>query len=542
MTILITGGDSRLARTFAAALVATAPVRLFAAAFSAPPPDGATQVAGDLCDPAAVTAALSGVSTILHLAPYLVGRETPPDPVTALDQATRGSYVLVNAARAAAVDCLILASTLDLFDRLPGHWRVDETWRPRPTPHLSQLCPWLAEISIRENARLGQMQTVCLRFGTIVDDRTAAAWDFDPAWVHLDDAIQAVHAALRYRGPRRPDWAVFHIMAAGPRAKLRLAHAASAKPAFGYAPTHDFAARWSAQKPPTPPVDLRPWRAVLAPPQPIPSRPIRKVAIFGAGGPMGSAVTQELLSSYTLRATDVRPLADIAAEAVPQAPGAPLPTPLAPPHANLMVDVRDPAAVLTAAAGMDALINCTVVRPHPVNAFLVNTIGAYNVMTAAVAHGIRRVVHTGPLVQHVPGPGDYLGDYDVHVDAPARPYDHLYIHSKYLGQEICRVFADYYDLEVPVLLFALLFNPDIPTYSSPFMISWPDTGRALRRALEVVALPQPYTMVNISADLPHGRYDHAKTYAVLGWTPRDALEDFWQDAPAGNTADAATAA
>jgi nucleoside-diphosphate-sugar epimerase len=530
MTILITGGDSRLAHAFAAALAPIAEIRLFDPTFTTPAPAGTTPIAGDLCDPATVTAALTGVDAIVHLAPYLVQRGHQPAPVAALDQSTRGSYVLVNAARAAGVDRIILASTLDLFERLPTHWRVDETWRPRPSPALAQLCPWLAELSVRENARLGRLQAVCLRFGTIVDDATATASAFDPSWVHLDDAVQALHAALRYNGPRRPDWAVFHIMAAGPRAKLRLVHSASGKEAFGYRPIHDFAAHWSRQNAAPSNNQRRPWREFLAPPQPIRSRPIRTVTIYGAGGPMGAATTQELLSSYTLRATDLRPIAEIAAEAKPQAPGAPLPVPVPPPHENLIVDVRDSSAVLAAAAGADALINCTVVRPHPVDAFLVNTVGAYNVMTAAVARRIRRVVQTGPLLQHVAGPGDYLGDYDLHVDAPARPYNHLYIHSKYLGQEICRVFADYYDLEVPVLLFALLANPDIPTQSSPFMISWPDTGRALRRALEAVTLPAPYVMVNISADLPHGRFDHAKAYAVLGWQPRDTMDDFWQDA------------
>ena len=72
------------------------------------------------------------------------------------------------------------------------------------------------------------------------------------------------------------------------------------------------------------------------------------------------------------------------------------------------------------------------------------------------------------------------------VDAPGRGFDHQYIHSKYLGQEICRVFAEHYDLEVPVLLFCALYNPDVVESGyDQFTISWADTGRALRRALEV---------------------------------------------------------
>lgn len=529
MSILITGGDSRLARALAAALTPTTPVRLFDSHASLPAPANVEIITGDLREPETVIAALAGVDAVIHLAPLAITEQTA-DPSTALDVTMRGSYVLVNAVRAAGVPKLILASTLALFNRLPAHYQVDEQWRPRPEPHLDQLCPWLGELSVRENGRLGQIQTVCLRFGRLVDDTDAAAQPYDPRWLHLDDAVHAVQRALVYQPERRPDWAIFHITAPGPHAKIKLQNQASAGEAFGFQPQHDFAQQAAGWTPPA--RDERPWRTILAPPQPMPSRPIRRVAIFGAGGPMGASVTQELLSSYQLRVTDLRGLAAIAAENKPQGPGAPLPAPVATPHEEQLVDVRDPQQVLAACEGMDAIINCTVVRPDPVNAFLVNALGAYNVMQAAVAHGIRRVVHTGPLVQHIHGPGDYMWDYDLHVDAPARPFDQLYIHTKYLGQEIVRVFADYYGLEAPVLLFTALYNPDpaiVPTGYALFTISWPDTGRALRRALEVTSLPAPYVMVNISADLPHGRFDHDKARGVLNWAPRDNLAHLWQE-------------
>jgi nucleoside-diphosphate-sugar epimerase len=536
MHLLITGGDSTLARRFATALAPDINIRLFDRAFSIPMDEAVDQggdknieqSTGDPCDPTSVASALSGIDAILHLAPYLPGRPDESDPITALDDATRGTFVLVNAARAAGIERIILASTLDLFDRLPAHWQVNEVWRPRPTPEIRDLCPWLAELSLRENGRGGELDAICLRFGEIVDDAQASTMPFDPRWVHIDDVVLAIHAALRHQPAHQPSWSVFHIMAPGPRAKIRLSHAVSANEAFGYQPTHDFHEQWETVQDSSEPLDNRPWREILAPKQ-IPSRSIHRVVIFGAGGPMGAVTAQELSSSYHLRVTDLRSLTEIAAEAKPQSPGAPLPIPLDEPHESLLVDVRDTAQVLDAAEGMDAIINCTVVRPHPVDAFLVNTIGAYNVMSAAVAHNIRRVVHTGPLVQHVKGIGDHTGDYDLHVDAPPRPYDHLYIHSKYLGTEICRVFADYYGLEVPALLFMMLYNPSMPVPPWPFMISWPDTGRALRRALEVTALPSPFEMVNISADLPHGRYDFSKARTLLDWVPRDTLEDFWQE-------------
>jgi nucleoside-diphosphate-sugar epimerase len=527
MHLLITGGDSKLARHLATALAPDVTIRLFDRAFSAPLPN-VEQVTGNPCEPTDIAAVLDGIDAILHLAPYLLGRERDVTPVTALDDTTRGSFVLVNAARQVGVERIILTSTLDLFDRLPAHYKINEVWRPRPAPELAQLCPWLAELSIRENVRRGQLQGICLRLGQVVDDAFASSHSFDPRWVHVDDVVHAIHCALHYESDYQPGWSVFHIMAPGPRSKIRHSLATSANEAFGYQPTHDFQAQWDTAQETSQERDDRPWREILAP-KDMPTRPIYRVVIFGAGGPMGAVTTQELSSSYTLRVTDLRSLTDIAAEAKPQAPGAPLPIPLGEPHESLQVDVRDPAQVLAATEGMDAIINCTVVRPHPVDAFLVNTIGAYNVMSAAVAHNIRRVVHTGPLVQHRRGIGDHSGDYDLHVDAPPRPYDHLYIHSKYLGTEIVRVFAEYYGLEVPALLFMMLYSPIMPVPDWPFMISWPDTGRALRRALEVTSLPSPFEMVNISADLPHGRYDFTKARTLLDWVPRDGLEDFWQE-------------
>ena len=50
-----------------------------------------------------------------------------------------------------------------------------------------------------------------------------------------------------------------------------------------------------------------------------------KVAIFGAGGPVGAAAGRALREHYTLRLTDLRPIAEIVAENKPQSPGAPLP-------------------------------------------------------------------------------------------------------------------------------------------------------------------------------------------------------------------------
>ncbi len=158
-----------------------------------------------------------------------------------------------------------------------------------------------------------------------------------------------------------------------------------------------------------------------------------------------------------------------------------------------------------------------------------NTVGAYNVVRAAVAHGIRRIVHTGPQLAALHGGVDYSTDYDVPADAPTRPGRHRYGHSKYLGQEICRVFADYYDLEIPVLLFCEFVAPDTgqPLPLNPFAVSWQDAARAIRCALEVPRLPEPFEVLNVNADLPHGVFTNRKAKDILGWQPQDSLRHMW---------------
>jgi nucleoside-diphosphate-sugar epimerase len=203
--------------------------------------------------------------------------------------------------------------------------------------------------------------------------------------------------------------------------------------------------------------------------------------------------------------------------------------PLPHPHEERIVDVADAEQVLAACAGMDAIVNCSVVRHDPLQAFRVSTLGAYNIMRAARAHAIRRVVQTGPQQHSVSGEHDYSADFDIPDDAPPRPGSNLYFHSKYLGQEICRVFADAYGVAVPTLLFSDFVQPgDAREDLYPFSVSWADAARAVRCALEAPELPTPFEVFNICADLPHRKFPNRKARSLLGWQPRDGLERSWR--------------
>lgn len=191
--------------------------------------------------------------------------------------------------------------------------------------------------------------------------------------------------------------------------------------------------------------------------------------------------------------------------------------------------MRNSDEVMAACQGMDVIVNCSVLRPRLHEAFHVNAVGAYDIAKAAVKWGIRRLVQTGPFQQMDPGYGSYVWDYDVPVDAPARPLDYLYHHTKYLGQEAMRVFAEHHGLEVVVMLFWRLVAPGEKQQIPPFAVSWEDSGRALMRAVEAPSLPSAYEEFNVSVEMPHRRFRHSKLRDVLGFEVRDKLEECWQD-------------
>jgi nucleoside-diphosphate-sugar epimerase len=489
---------------------------------------------GDPRDAAFAERVVDGAEALIHLAPLDPAPESDPEGIERLDRATRGTHALVQAAVRAGAGRIVIGSSLDLFARLPAAWRINEAWRPRPEPTPAHLAVYLAEISAREISRVAAVQMVCLRFGHIVEEAALPAGEFDPRWLHVEDAIQGVLRALALEareGLPRSGWSVYHIAAGGPRARVRVSGAA--QPPMEYEPRHDFHDRWPPRGPE--PRATWAWEPEIAVGTPVPSRPIRNVVIYGAGGPLAAAAARTMAGPYTLRLTDRRPLEEIIAENRPQSAGAPLPAIFGPPHEVMTVDVTDPDHVIAAARGMDAIVNCTVVRPDPVEAFRVNTLGAYHIMRAALAHGIRRVVQTGPQLVALGGLAGYTSDYHIPADAPPRPADHLYGHTKYLGQEICRVFAEYYDLEVPVLLFNNFASPERLRERGrgigPFTVSWEDAAHAMRRAVETPAFPSPYEVMHISADLPHDKFTNEKAKRLLDWQPRDRLERGWSVPP-----------
>ena len=492
MQILITGRDEILVPALVRELEPQHTVRLTNA---------------DLRDADAAKEAVQGIDAIIHLLGIFPPQQEADEKT--LDVVLRGTYTLLKEAQAAGVRRVIVGSSLDLFAAYPADYLFNESWLPRPSTGIHDLCAYLTEESVREFAMTGPMQGVVLRMGAVVRSDSPAPVALTA--INVTDAVTAFDRALYFE----PDgaWSVFHIVGHDDQ---RVPLAAAAEAPFEFLP----------QLPA--PASIRPERRQ---PQQIASRPIKRVVIFGAGGPIPAEVARALKDRYVLRLTDIRSLAEAAAN--PQSPTAPVPDPVESPHEEMITDVTDYNQVLAACEGIDAIVNGTVNRPHPVAAWLVNTLGAYNVMRAAVASGIRRVVHTGPeLVLWSSGPWGYRSDFGLTGRVPPRAGTALYSHTKYLAQEIVRIFAEEYGLEVPAFYFNSLFTPETAPRATTsirgFVVSWADAGRSIAAGVDVAELPDPYVPFLIRGNIPNGKIRIDDAERILGWKPQDNLDFMWR--------------
>ena len=242
-----------------------------------------------------------------------------------------------------------------------------------------------------------------------------------------------------------------------------------------------------------------------------------KVLLLGANGMLGPHVIKALEGRYQLRATDIND--------PPPGFG----------HEYRKVDVSSLEQVMAAAEGMDAIVNLSVLRLDRKLAFDVNTMGCYTTMTAAVKHGIRRVINTGPHFT-IAGPSYEEYDYGLNEEMPSQSGSQLYALTKSVGQEMCRVFTESHDVFVLTLLFYNFRYPDDGRGAhqdlTPFTVSWSDAAAAFPLALDIPLekLPSRCEVFNVFADLPHGKFSNEKAKRILGWKPTHLFEQYWRKA------------
>ena len=235
------------------------------------------------------------------------------------------------------------------------------------------------------------------------------------------------------------------------------------------------------------------------------------ILILGGNGFLGPYVVKALEDHHQLRVTDLLPIDT--------------------PHDTRQVDVSDFAQVMSAAEGMDVIINCSVQRTHRKIAFGVNTMGTHNALRAAVACGMKRFINTGPRFSLV-GPSYLDYDHTITEKIPPQPGTELYAMSKGLGLEICRLFSEQFPLHILSLIFSRFRNPTADPHNtddSTLSISARDAAQAVKCAIEVdlQTLPSRFEVFFVTTDLPHNRFPNARARTILGFDPRDRLEAYW---------------
>jgi nucleoside-diphosphate-sugar epimerase len=214
--------------------------------------------------------------------------------------------------------------------------------------------------------------------------------------------------------------------------------------------------------------------------------------------------------------------------------GAPPHPQLSAPHEWVQVDVTDYGQVHGAVSGCDAVINLTVNRSERRAAFRVNLGGAHNIFRASVAHGVDRVIQTGPIhVESMDFEGDYRYEFDMDEGAPFRPASDLYGLTKHLSYETADAFAREQDLDIMTFIVSRLrphdqYDDRTGNVVIPFSTAWDDLGSAFVAGLRAPRMPHPNERFYICAELPMGKYSAEKAERLLGWKASHTFEDFYR--------------
>ena len=171
---------------------------------------------------------------------------------------------------------------------------------------------------------------------------------------------------------------------------------------------------------------------------------MNKVLVTGGAGFIGSHVVDKLIDrGAEPRIFDVVPSSYHPPEEVETVTG----------------DITSPADVAAALAGCDTVVHLAAiadvnhVAADPVWAETVNSRGTFNVVEAARAAGLARVVYGSTIWVYNGQTG--LADEDTGVQQPG----HLYTATKLAGEMYCRAYAEQYGLESTILRFGIPFGP-----------------------------------------------------------------------------------
>ncbi|WP_193105394.1 NAD(P)-dependent oxidoreductase [Brachybacterium sp. FME24] len=233
----------------------------------------------------------------------------------------------------------------------------------------------------------------------------------------------------------------------------------------------------------------------------------RRVLITGATGGVGSDLTAALDEDYELvlhgRSADD-----------------------APPGSDFRVaELGDYDQVLALMDGIDTVVHLAGAASPESSWELVleaNLIGQRNVLEAARAAGVRRVVLASS--NHAMGMYDRLEQWPVYPDQIPRG-DSLYGVSKIFGEALGRYYYDEYGLDVIALRIGWVTDDPLTVEEDILRALWlspRDCAQVVRRAIEAEVR---FGVFYAISDNPNRRWSMTNTTLELGYRPQDSWTD-----------------
>jgi UDP-glucose 4-epimerase len=244
----------------------------------------------------------------------------------------------------------------------------------------------------------------------------------------------------------------------------------------------------------------------------------RSILITGGAGTLGSVIAPLLAAEgWTVRRGDMRQPADDVGEFV-------------------SLDLRRPDDVRTAVEGVEAIIHAAAwhgmhLRDHPARDFWeVNVDGTYNLMEAAAAAGVSRVVVSSTMGVYGSSarPDDDGPAIRVHEALPLHPGD-IYGHSKVLTERLAAFFERAHGIRSVALRYGMFVPEPFGRYGVRLLyggVDARDVAAANLAALRRMERPGGFAAYNVFSALPFEDED----LDSLRTDPDAAVSRHWPDA------------